>query len=240
LAPRGTNRLKKPTAFRSNLFRGLPYWRLSVQDAAIEQILDFENADKANPRILDLGCGLGYTLTRLSTSVRHGATLVGIDISERAIARAKILVQETGDISRVKIECANAESTPFGDEEFDIVIANLAFSVFKKPENAASEVARILKKNGRLVLTEVNKVSVLGRLGELGDALTGRLYYHLYSPSELARRFTILGLRLDRVSRIPLKLNLRGRVLKISSKISPVFLLKLSKPSRLYQGRRIK
>lgn len=168
-----------------------------------------------------------------------GSLVFGIDIEPRNIKKASAMVEELGDSSKVKVYCADAERTSFGDGYFDIVVANLSFSVFKNARMAASEVVRILKPGGRVILSEVSDNSFLGKMGILLDALTHHLYYTLYSPKVLARLFIPLGLRVESISRIPLAIKIRKRRLRIPSAISPAFHVELSKPHRLYQNGRV-
>lgn len=168
-----------------------------------------------------------------------GSQAIGIDAEPATIKRASAMVEELGDSSKAKVYCIDAERTPFGDRYFDIVVANLSFSVFKNASMTASEVVRILKPGGRLVVSEVSDRSLLGKMGALFDALTHHLYYMLYSPRVLADLFIPLGLRVDNISRIPLAIKMRNRRLRIPSAISPAFHVELSKPHRLYQNGRI-
>jgi len=218
-----------------DLVRGIPSWRISLQDYVIDYILGLKEIDFESVKILDLGCGLGYTLAKLSRLLPNGAIIVGIDIIKEATASSRELLEKTGGRSTVDVKCANAERAPFNTEYFDIVVSNLSFSVFRRPEMVATEVVRILRPNGRLIATEVNKLSLLGKLGELIDSISGRLSYNLYSPNELARLLTQHGLKLNRVIRVPLEMKLLNRYLKVPFNVAPVFLLELSKRPRLPQ-----
>ena len=190
-------------------------------------------------RILDLGCGLGYTLARLSRLLLSGSQAIGIDIEPRNVKKALAMVEELGDSSKVKVYCADAERAPFSDNHFDIVVANLSFSVFENASVVASEVARILKPGGELVVSEVSSHSFLGKMGVLFDSLTHHLYYMIYSPEALSRLFISHGLQVENISRIPLAIKIRNRRLKLPSNISPAFCVELIKPHRLYQSGRV-
>lgn len=231
--------LREPNVHQPYLIHGLPYWRVCLQDYVVDTVLGRKYLDQRGIRILDLGCGLGYSLTRFSRLLPSGSEAIGIDIEAAAIKKAAALVERVGDPSKAKVHCINAESTPFSDRYFDIIVANLSFSVFKNASIVASEIARILKPGGRLVVSEVNSRSILGKMGELFDTLTGHLYYMLYSPKDLADLFIPLGLQVDNISRIPLAIKMRNRCFKIPSNISPAFHIEFSKPHLLYQDRRV-
>jgi ubiquinone/menaquinone biosynthesis C-methylase UbiE len=218
-----------------DLAYGIPSWRISLQDYIANYVLALKGVDFEKVRILDLGCGLGHTVAKLSRLLPRGAMLVGIDIVREATERARELIQKTRAEPQIEVRCANAERTPFNDEDFDIVISNLSFSVFRRPDKVATEVVRILKPEGRLIATEVSKRSLLGKLGQLIDAVSGHLYYKLYSPSELTKLFTDRGLKLKRSQKVPLEITVLSRYLRAPFNISPVFLLELSKRSRAHQ-----
>ena len=70
---------------------------------------------KAGDRVLDVGCGKGFLLFDLGITV-PGLEIVGIDISEYAIANAKEEV-------RTRCKVGNAISLPFEDKSFDLVLS---------------------------------------------------------------------------------------------------------------------
>jgi ubiquinone/menaquinone biosynthesis C-methylase UbiE len=201
-----------------------------VQDHAANHVLGLKGIDLCKLSLLDLGCGQGYMLSRLARALPRGARLVGIDLNERAITRAKALVKITGGKTKTEFRCIDAENMAFDEEEFDAVVANLSFSVFKKPTEVAYRVARILKPEGRLIVTEVSSLSVLGKIGTLLDAATGHLYYNLLSPSSLANLFVPFGLDMSKVARVPLEVRVLKHDLKIPPRLSPVFLIELARP----------
>ena len=70
---------------------------------------------KASHKVLEIGCGKGYLLYELTQAV-PGLHVVGVDISNYAIAHAKAEV-------RSALRIANCIDLPFEDGEFDLVIA---------------------------------------------------------------------------------------------------------------------
>lgn len=222
--------MREPNRIQPDLVHGLPYWRLSVQDHVANHVPGLKGIDLDKISLLDLGCGLGYMLARLSYSLPRGARLVGIDVNKTVVARAEALAGKIGDRTKTEFRCVDAENLDFKEGYFDVIVANFSFSVFRKPGKVAYRVARILKPGGKLIATEVSSLSVLGKIGELLDAASGHSYYNLLSPSSLANLFVPFGLRVNRVARVPLKAKVLKRDLKIPPRLSPVFLIELSKP----------
>ncbi|MFF7725382.1 SAM-dependent methyltransferase [Streptomyces sp. NPDC008001] len=105
-----------------------------------------------NHRVLDVGCGVGQPAMRIAR--RTGAHVTGISISHDQIGRATELAEAAGLGGRVEFRHADAMRLPFEDDSFDAAIA--IESVFHMPdrEQVFSEIRRVLRPGGRLVLTD--------------------------------------------------------------------------------------
>jgi SAM-dependent methyltransferase len=142
-------------------------------------------------RVLDVAGGDGYWAGRLR---RRGATAVCLDLSGAKLRRghdyadAPFLVQ--GDALRL----------PFPNESFDAVMCVCAIEHFSDGPGALSEIARVLRPGGCLVLS----ADVLSR-GELWPVLdqAHRSRYAVLSTYDHERLTALLvgrGLALDRYS----------------------------------------
>ncbi len=96
------------------------------------------------PRIVDLGCGTGLTLTRLRE--RFGGEPVGLDIEPRALA----FCRERG---HERLFEGSLLATPFADESFDVVVALDVIEHLEDDLAAVREATRVLAPGGLLVLT---------------------------------------------------------------------------------------
>lgn len=94
--------------------------------------------------MLDAGCGTGYLARKLA---EHGASVVGIDFSERMIAIAKA-TDPTGDF---RVDSVSTLET-FADEEFDMIVSNYVLMDTPDLEGAAKALHRVLKPSGIAVL----------------------------------------------------------------------------------------
>ena len=77
-------------------------------------------ADRVGGRILELGVGTGISLP--SYSRRN--CIVGIDLSEAMLRKARRRVAEYGLTNVEKLEVMDAEHLSFPDASFDVVVAN--------------------------------------------------------------------------------------------------------------------
>ncbi len=104
-------------------------------------------APKSGERVLDVATGTGWTSRRLA---EHGARVTGIDIAEGMLTAAQKIAGEAG--LDIDYRLADAEALPFDDGVFDAVISTCGVMFAGKRDAAASELARVCRKGGRLGL----------------------------------------------------------------------------------------
>lgn len=97
--------------------------------------------------ILDFGCGAGQILKEIK-KVNPGAKLIGLDISEKALNEAK---KELPYAEFYKIN--DGEKVPIQDNSVDLIFSSEVIEHAYDTENAVSEISRILKSGGKLLLT---------------------------------------------------------------------------------------
>jgi ubiquinone/menaquinone biosynthesis C-methylase UbiE len=92
--------------------------------------------------ILDLGCGTGRFTEALRE--RFDAEVIGIDPSEKMLARARSKLSSPG----IRYEIGRAESIPLPDSSVDLVFISMIFHHFEDPALAARECRRVLRQGG--------------------------------------------------------------------------------------------
>jgi 2-polyprenyl-3-methyl-5-hydroxy-6-metoxy-1,4-benzoquinol methylase len=112
------------------------------------------NYDK-NVRILDIGCGTGRHSIELA---KRGYKVVGIDLSESSLKRAKEKALEQN--LSIDFQKHDARNLPFL-QEFDLIImiCEGAFSLMETDEmnfQILQNAAKALKSNGKLIFTTLN------------------------------------------------------------------------------------
>jgi len=95
--------------------------------------------------ILDVGCGQGYFSRILA---QEGAKVLGVDIGGELIKLAK---KQAGKNEKYLVLSAE-RLLGFVNNRFDTVICVLALQNIKDLQSAISEIARVLKPSGRLVI----------------------------------------------------------------------------------------
>lgn len=108
--------------------------------------------ENAEGDILDCGCGDGEVLKFLYP--HRPGKLVGIDISPEMVNKALLsLDDEQAEDDRIDFEIVDIECLIYDDGAFDTALMTDSLQYLGHPETALGEVARVLKKDGKLVAT---------------------------------------------------------------------------------------
>ena len=110
-----------------------------------------EEADlKEGFKILDLACGTGV----LEDYITKGdCEVVGLDVTERMIRIGK---EKRRRAEANSLVVGDAESVPFGDESFDVVLS-CYLPKYCRTDRMADEIQRVLKPGGRLLLYDFTR-----------------------------------------------------------------------------------
>lgn len=98
-------------------------------------------------RVLDVACGTGQLAI---PAARSGAKVTGIDIAGNLIAQARERASNEG--LAINFEIGDAEDMPYADAAFDVVISLIGAMFAPRPERAASELLRVCRPGGRVVM----------------------------------------------------------------------------------------
>lgn len=128
---------------------------------------------KGNETILDLGCGNGLLLLGAAEKIPQGKA-IGADHwvgtleynynSQMALDNAK----KEGVSDRVEVITADAQALPFVDGTFDIVMTSLMMHHVPDKEKAFSEMFRVLKLGGSVVVADVMAKRYIPIIKKLG------------------------------------------------------------------------
>ena len=128
-------------------------------------------------RLLDIGCGTGWAVIRAAQTVPSGGAC-GIDLSPGMISRATDLAD---GLSNVEFRVADAESVPYPDESFNAVMCTNSFHHYANPARALSEMRRVLKPGGQLIIGDSDRGACLWvRLWDMVNRVfeKGHVRYH--------------------------------------------------------------
>jgi phosphatidylethanolamine/phosphatidyl-N-methylethanolamine N-methyltransferase len=126
-------------------------------------------AERIGGRIIEVGVGTGISLPDYSRANR----IVGVDISEAMLHKARERVAELGLAHVEALEVMDAERLEFPDDSFDVVVAQYVVTAVPNPEAALNEFARVLRPGGEII--------ILSRLG--ADGGPRKTVEHLIAPA---------------------------------------------------------
>ncbi|TXT38837.1 MAG: phcB1 [Comamonadaceae bacterium] len=121
--------------------------RLDAMVAAFGQAAIEAAAPATGERVLDIGCGAGTSSLALAARVSAGGQVLGVDISEPLISRARALTpQDTPALFQV----ADASSAELPEGAFDILFSRFGVMFFDDPTGAFAHMRRALRPGGRV------------------------------------------------------------------------------------------
>jgi SAM-dependent methyltransferase len=172
-------------------------------------------------RILDVASGFGQDSIALAA---RGADVVGAEPSARMTAWARLVSEKAAlpsgvaaaptDYARVPLAARAAkggacrwvrgwaDALPFRSESFDAAICKGSIDHFDRPECAIAEMARVTRRDGRVVLAIANFGSLACRLARWQDAVAslcgappGRGRRHYDVPADHFTRYDVALMR---------------------------------------------
>ncbi|RPJ18647.1 MAG: methyltransferase domain-containing protein [Chloroflexi bacterium] len=115
--------------------------------------------------LLDVGCGTGGVTLPAKRRIGDKGSAAGIDPSPEMIAVARRKAQRAG--LEIDLRVGVIESLPFQDDTFDVVTASLMMHHLPKhlQSKGLSEIRRVLKPGGRILIADMIKPSTSFRKG---------------------------------------------------------------------------
>jgi len=111
------------------------------------------------PRVLEVSFGTGYLLMQYSGQFET----FGIDYNERFVAMLRKKLAKAG--LSANVQQGNVERLPFDDEYFDSIVNTMSFTAYPDGEKAMSEIYRVLKPGGKIIMVDVNYPFDHNRIG---------------------------------------------------------------------------
>ena len=115
--------------------------------------------DVAGLRILEIACGRGGFVRQMA---RAGARVTGCDFSAAALRIASTKLSMPGGPKLAVLVQGDAQTLPFANNSFDVVVSCETIEHLPQVQNAISEMHRVTRSGGRLFLTTPNYFNFMG------------------------------------------------------------------------------
>ena len=151
-------------------------------------------------RVLDIGCGGGATLGRISKHITTGH-LTGVDYSPVSVKLSGEYNAYDVESGRMNIIEASVESLPFEDGTFDKIVTVESFYFWPDPAENLKEVLRVLKTGGTFLLV----ADIYNKDGLKTETLENIRRYGLFNPTpeEFEAMFKSAGFTTIRINTEP-------------------------------------
>ncbi|MBN1161862.1 MAG: class I SAM-dependent methyltransferase [Dehalococcoidales bacterium] len=111
-------------------------------------------------QVLDLGTGTGRLVIELA-KVRPDWQITGADISEEMLKIARTNTEQAGLTDRIVFQPTPAESLPFADGSFALVVSNSSLHLWSDPAKVFKEISRVTSPGGYCLIWDNMRYNIL-------------------------------------------------------------------------------
>jgi len=156
---------------------------------------------QSGERVLDIGSGPGFLAAQIADQTGPEGEVVGVDISEQMVERARQRIKSDW----LSYRCADATALPFEDAYFDVVVSTQVAEYVPDIGRFCREVFRVLKPGGRALIlaTDWEGICWHSEHPDRMDKVLRAFAPHCADaklPRTLGARLRSAGLALDEVS----------------------------------------
>jgi SAM-dependent methyltransferase len=159
-------RLIRPWSHPSGIAGHLAGWEMAAGKTPLNNLIVELLSLDGWEDVLEIGFGPGTTLARVTEAT--SGRVAGVDPSPTMLAQAAKRNAEAARAGRADLRLASAERLPFGDTEFDRVVAAHTVGHWESAPDAFAEIARVLRAGGQLLL--IVRAGADGLVNDLLDA----------------------------------------------------------------------
>ena len=126
--------------------------RLNDQANTLDNLLHHDTIFPEGSIILEAGCGVGAQ-TKIIAKKNQNSKFISIDQSEESVQQAERVIKSM-NICNVEFQKADIYNLPYDNEYFDCVFICFVLEHLSDPVKALSELKRVLKKSGLVMIIE--------------------------------------------------------------------------------------
>ncbi len=112
--------------------------------------------------VLDFGSGAGFDAFLAVRKTEASGRVIGIDMTKKMIEKARENARKYG-YKNVEFKLGDIENIPIEDNFADVIISNCVINLAPDKDRVFSEAYRVLKKGGRMYLSDI---VLLGKLSK--------------------------------------------------------------------------
>lgn len=146
--------------------------------------------------LLDVGCGTGNLLAAISET-DETVRLSGIDISLGMVSTAKRRLDGMADL-----RVGDSEKLPWAEGAFDVVVTTDSFHHYPRPARVLSEIKRVLKSKGLLIIADPWWPTPIRQLVNLSLPFVRRGDVRVYSEKAIQKMLAQSGFSVIRWERV--------------------------------------
>jgi len=117
-------------------------------------------APQTGETVVDLGCGTGFDCFLATHKVGENGHVIGVDMTAEMIGKAREIARRY-HYHNVEFRLGEIEHLPLADASADAVISNCVINLSPDKEQVYREIYRVLKKGGRIGISDIVLVKEL-------------------------------------------------------------------------------
>jgi ubiquinone/menaquinone biosynthesis C-methylase UbiE len=138
---------QNPSGFTGKLFGKLMEWTNANAYQKALQVL----SPSDNERFLEIGFGTGR-FAEMLLSTTSATFVAGVDPTKTMVKTAinRLIKRGLGD--RIDLRQGTDDSLPWGDNQFDAIVAIHSFQFWQDPNRSLIEIGRVIRPQGRIAI----------------------------------------------------------------------------------------